>query len=112
MVICNMLYGLLVCIMNWISIGKRLNYKQEIKRTFILPAICALVMGVLADLEFEIIYSYTASYAVALLPAVVTAVIVYVVLIIMTKTVTEQELLAMPKGRSLVKLLKKIRVLR
>ena len=112
MVICNMLYGLLVCIMNWISIGKRLDYKQEIKRTFILPAICALVMGVLADLEFEIIYSYTASYAVALLTAVVTAVIIYVVLIIMTKTVTEQELLAMPKGRSLVKLLKKIRVLR
>ena len=69
-------------------------------------------MGVLADLEFEIIYSYTASYAIALLTAVVTAVIIYVVLIIMTKTVTEQELLAMPKGRSLVKLLKKIRVLR
>ncbi|MCR5205121.1 MAG: polysaccharide biosynthesis protein [Lachnospiraceae bacterium] len=112
MVICNMLYGFLVCAMNWITIRKRLNYKQEIKRTFILPAICSLLMGILSEYEFEILYSYTASYAVALLPAVVTAVIIYIVLIIMTKTVTEEELLAMPKGRSIVKLLKKLRLLR
>lgn len=112
MVICNMLYGFLVCVMNWISIGKTLKYKQEIRRTFILPAICSLAMGLLAMLEFEIIYGYTASYAVALLPTVISAVIIYTVLIIMTKTVTEKELLAMPKGKGLVRLLKKIRLLR
>ena len=112
MVICNMLYGLLVCILNWYTIGKTLKYKQEVKRTFILPAICALVMGLLADYTYEIIYGYTNSMAVALIPAIIAAVMIYTVLILLTKTVTEEELLDMPKGKSIVRLLKKIRLLK
>ena len=112
MVICNMLYGLLVCILNWYTIGKTLKYKQEIKRTFILPAICALGMGLLADYTYEIIYGYTNSMAVALIPAIIAAVMIYTVLILLTKTVTEEELLDMPKGKSIVRLLKKIRLLK
>ena len=112
MVLGNMLYGLLVCAMNWWTIGKRLKYKQELKKTFILPAICALIMGLLANLEYEILYGYFASYVVALGPTVITAIIVYVLLIVMTKTVTEEELNEMPKGRKLVRFLKKIHVMR
>ena len=112
MVICNMFYGLLVCILNWYTIGKTLKYKQEIKRTFILPAICALAMGLLADYTYEIIYGYTNSMAVALIPAIIAAVMIYTVLILLTKTVTEEELLDMPKGKSIVRLLKKIRLLK
>ena len=110
MVICNMLYGLLVCIMNWRTIGKRLNYKQEIKKTFILPALCSAIMGLLANYVYEIIYGYTASYAIALIPAFISAVFIYTVLIILSKTVTEEELLAMPKGKSIVRILKKLRM--
>jgi len=112
MVICNMLYGFLVCAMNWHTIGKTLKYKQEIKRTFILPAICAAVMGLLASLMYELLLGYTYSRLVALLPTIFAAIMIYAVLIILTKTVTEEELKVMPKGRTIVKLLKKLRLLR
>ncbi|MBR4540877.1 MAG: polysaccharide biosynthesis protein [Lachnospiraceae bacterium] len=112
MVICNMLYGLLVCAMNWYSIGKTLNYKQEIKRTFILPAICAAAMGALASLMYELLFGYTHSRLVALVPTIFAAIMIYAVLIILTKTVTEEELKTMPKGRTIVSLLKKLRLLR
>ena len=112
MVICNMLYGLCVCIMNWISIGKALHYKQEVRRTFIQPAICSVIMGGSAYFIYKTIYSYTYSNAIAIIPAVIAAVIIYSVLIIMTKTITEEELLSMPKGKAFVRLMKKMRVLR
>ena len=112
MVICNMLYGLLVCAMNWRSIGKALGYKQEIKRTFILPAICAAVMGILASLMYELLLGYTYSRLVALVPTIFAAIMIYAGLIILTKTVTEEELKVMPKGGTLVRLLKKLKLLR
>ncbi|MBR6474672.1 MAG: polysaccharide biosynthesis protein [Lachnospiraceae bacterium] len=112
MVICNMLYGLLVCALNWWSIAKALNYKQEIKRTFLLPAICALLMGVVTDYTYEFVYGYTYSMALALIPAFIVAVLVYAVLILLTKTVTEDELLEMPIGKKIVRILKKIRLIR
>lgn len=112
MVICNMLYGFLVCAMNWHTIGKTLGYKQEVKRTFILPAVCAVVMGFIASLMYELLYAYTYSRLVALVPTIFAAIMIYAVLIILTKTVTEEELKVMPKGRTIVKLLKKLRLLR
>ena len=112
MVICNMLYGFLVCAMNWYTIGKRLDYKQEIKRTFILPAVCSAIMGVLASLLYELLYSYTSSRLVALVPTIFAAIMIYAVLVILTKTVTEEELKVMPKGRTIVKVLKKMKLLR
>lgn len=112
MVICNMLYGFLVCAMNWYTIGKTLGYKQEVKRTFILPAVCAVVMGFIASLMYELLYAYTYSRLVALVPTIFAAIMIYAVLIILTKTVTEEELKVMPKGRTIVKLLKKLRLLR
>ena len=112
MVICNMLYGFLVCAMNWHTIGKTLKYKQEIKRTFILPAICAAVMGLLASLMYELLLGYTYSRLVALVPTIFAAIMIYAVLIILTKTVTEEELKEMPKGRTIVRLLKKLKLLR
>lgn len=35
----------MMCILNALAIRKYLRYRQEIKRTFVVPAICAAVMG-------------------------------------------------------------------
>ena len=112
MVVANMFYGFCVCVMNWVSIARRLKYKQEVVKTFILPAVCSAVMGGCAYFIYKTVYSYTFSNAIAVIPAVVAAVIIYTVLIILTRTVTEEELKSMPKGMTLVGVLKKMRVLR
>ena len=36
---------ILMCILNGFAIKKYLHYRQEFKRTFMVPAICAAVMG-------------------------------------------------------------------
>ena len=61
---------------------------------------------------YELLYAYTYSRLVALVPTIFVAIMIYAVLIILTKTVTEEELKEMPKGRTIVKLLKKLRLLR
>ena len=41
LVIGNVTFALVVCVLNWLSIGNALGYKQEVKTTFVLPAVCS-----------------------------------------------------------------------
>ena len=41
----NILFALFMCILNGISIRRFLNYRQEMKKTFILPTIASGIMG-------------------------------------------------------------------
>ena len=54
----------------------------------------------------------TGSIVISAVPAIIMAVVVYFTLVILFRAVTEEELQAMPKGRLLVKVAKKCRLLR
>ena len=44
----NMLFALFVCLLNGRAIARYLRYRQEIRRTFLIPSIASLFMGVVA----------------------------------------------------------------
>ena len=48
LVIGNVTFALVVCILNWYSIGRVLHYRQEVRTTFLLPLLAASVMGMAA----------------------------------------------------------------
>ncbi|MBR4341667.1 MAG: polysaccharide biosynthesis protein [Lachnospiraceae bacterium] len=112
MVIGNMLYGLCVCIFNWISIKKALNYKQEVIKTFIMPCICSLIMGGVAYLLYWFLCNEIYNHVIMVVPVVFFAIILYGVLIVITRTVTKEELKTMPMGGKIVKLFTKIHLLK
>lgn len=112
MVIGNVTYGLLVCILNWNSISKLLNYSQEIKTTFIIPALSSLAMGLAALGIYKLIYLIVPSNTLATLIAICVAVPVYFALLILLKGVSKQELAEFPKGALLVKIAVKMKLIR
>lgn len=110
-VLANISFGLLMCIFNANSIRKYSGYRQEVRRTFIIPAICSVGMGVVVWLVYQLILYVLRSNTIATIVAIVAGVCVYAALLLLMRGLTEQEILRFPKGRSLVALAKKLHLL-
>ncbi len=111
LVIGNVTFSLVVCILNWISVGKILNYKQEVKKTFLIPTACAAIMGVLAYFTYYGLYSVIKMNSVSTLAAVIVAVGAYFCLLLLFKGVTGEELYEMPLGRTLARIAGKLHLI-
>jgi stage V sporulation protein B len=111
LVLGNVTFPLVVCILNWLSVEKHLNYQQEVVKTFIIPAISAAIMGAVAGLTYWGLHTLISSVIISLVLSVIVAIIIYFMLLIFLKGVNEEELSAVPKGHLLIKLLKKLHML-
>lgn len=110
LVFANMLFGLLMCIFNWMAIRRYLRCRQEIKKTFVLPSVCALFMGVAAFGVQKALHELVGN-SISTVIAIAVAVIVYGVLLLKLRCVTRREIMAMPGGRKLVPLLHSLHLL-
>jgi stage V sporulation protein B len=111
LVIGNVSFALVICILNWISIEKYLNYKQEIMKTFAIPTISAGLMGVVTYFTYLGLHLATGSYAISTILSLPVAVLVYFGLLIFMKGIEENELYNLPKGEAIVRILKKLHLL-
>lgn len=111
LVISNIVFALVVSILNWISVARLLSYKQEIKKTFIIPTGCSIFMAGVAYLVYWVSYNTAKSNTISTLLAIIFAVIVYGVLLLVFKAVTETELVKMPMGRTLARIAVKLHLL-
>ncbi len=112
LVIGNVIFALIVCILNQISIRKYLGYKQEIVKTFAIPSASAAVMGVFTFLTYFLFMKLIKINSISTLFAVVVAVITYFVMMLLLKGITQEELKIFPKGDVLIKIAKKVRLLK
>lgn len=110
-VIANMLFGLTMCMLNGACIADYLQYHQEVKKTFILPAVASAIMGVAAWLVYQLLFMLSSSNAVSTIAAIVVAIPMYGVLLLLMKCVDEVELYDFPMGARLVKVAKALRLL-
>ena len=111
LVIGNMIFPLIISILNWRMLKKETGYVQELDRTFLRIGLCTVFMSVLALLIYRGLYFFTKSNAVSLCGAIGLAMIIYFVMLIMFRAVTEEELYDMPMGARLVRLAKKLRLM-
>ena len=112
LVCANILYSLVVCILNQISVRRHLKYKQEIMKTFIKPLVSAVVMGAVAFGVYHGLYLLLPVSRIVLLIAIGLGACVYFVMILFIGGVNEQELRAFPKGAMLVHVAKKMHLLK
>lgn len=110
LVIGNVTFALVVCILNWRSIGKALGYKQEVKTTFLLPGLSAIIMGIGCKFLYVGMKYVTNSTLFSFLFAFLMALFIYAVMLLLFQVITEDELLEMPLGRSMHKLLAKMHI--
>ena len=108
----NMVFALSMCILNARSIRKNLYYKQEIIKTFLMPFICAGVMGIIVYMVYCYTSVKTNSRLMQTAIPILVGAPVYAILLIGTKTITKNEILQMPMGRMMVNILQKVRLLK
>ena len=107
LVIGNVTFALVVCVLNWISLEHAQGYHQEIRTTFVLPVICSLIMGAVSWAIYTGLFHLVHSTILSLTVAVIAAMAIYAVLILVTHSVTDEELRQMPMGTGLLRLKKR-----
>jgi stage V sporulation protein B len=110
-VLANMLFSLVMCVLNHLAIYRHLHYRQEIKRTFIIPFLCSLVMGGVTLLVYLLFNIFLPS-PVACLIAIFIALIVYFVLMILFKGFTKETFDEIPMGGTILRFLRKFGLFR
>lgn len=111
-VISNASFGLIMSLLNARSIQKYSGYRQEIKKTFLVPAISSAGMGIVVWLVYKLLFYVFRINAVATVISILAGAVVYAVLLLLLKGLNEREILRFPKGRLLVKLARKMRLLK
>lgn len=105
--IVTVLYSLLMCIFNGLSVRKQLHYKQEWDKTFLRPIVASLVMGIVVYGVYQGLYYVTANNLISLAAAICIGGGLYFVLIIKWRVLGEAELKGFPKGAFLVSIARK-----
>ena len=82
----------------------------DIKNTFVKPLLCTIPSIFAAIIVYFAVSLLISSKFIVIL-AIITAIFVYLVLVLKTKTVSEEEILMLPKGDKICKMLKKSRIL-
>lgn len=106
----NILFSVVCCILNVQSMKKYLHFKGEIRKTYMEPFLASAIMGVAAYAIYQAVFSVTKRPSIALLVAILLAVIVYLILYVVISHTKEEEMLQFPMGRHIVRILHKIRI--
>ena len=109
-VVACMAFGLLMCILNWLSIAKHLRYHQEIRRTFVIPLIASAVMGGIVWLLYFIL-SRSSTELVSVIISSVVGMLVYFVVLMLLRGVRESEIRSLPGGNIVAGIAKLFRLL-
>lgn len=107
----NIIYSLVMCLLNQWSVHKHLKYKIDYVKIFLKPGAAALVMGIVAFGVYHGLYLLIPVSRLVLLIAIGIAVCVYFAVLLLIGGVSESELKAFPKGMMLVHYAKKFHLL-
>ena len=97
LVIGNVTFALVVCILNWISIGRALR-----------PLLASLIMGIVTLASYTLMHLITHSNLVSLAVSVPLSMGVYGLLIILLQVVTAEELPQMPFGIRILRVCQRV----
>ncbi|MBR4670717.1 MAG: polysaccharide biosynthesis protein [Butyrivibrio sp.] len=117
--IVTIIYSFMMCILNNIVMKKHIPIKYDFRKTYLLPVISALVMGIVAfciHMIFEKLFKLFIGSAYfcnlfATMIAVMVAMFVYFAVLIKSGGASEEDIKRFPKGTGIARILKKLRIL-
>lgn len=109
--IATIVYSFLMCVLNQRAVRKYLDYKQDMKKIFVLPFLASVIMGIVAYFAYKLLFAVLKSNAVSLLISVAVAAFVYGILILKLGVLNKDDILAMPKGKKLAGILAKLHLI-
>ena len=111
LVFANVVFALCMCILNARQMRRYLRYRQEIVKTYIGPALASITMGVVTYLVYTGFSRFIRRGSLAVLVAILAAMLSYAIAVVKFHVINEVELRAMPKGRGLVRIFKKMHLM-
>lgn len=113
----NILFAVVVCVLNALAMRKYMHYRQELKKTFAIPAIASAIMGVVVFAIYMVLQNALAflgtkaASAVIVCVCLIVAVVIYFSAIILLKGVKEEDLRKIPGGRTVIAVAKRCNLL-
>ena len=108
----NALFAFFMCILNAASLRRYSGYHQEVAKTFMVPFISSVVMGISVFGVYHGMMLILHNNSISTLVAIVIGVAIYAVMMLLLKGLTEDELRKFPKGNVLIRLAKKTHLLK
>ena len=87
-----------------------MRYNQELVRTFAIPAIASIVMGIVIGL-LNMLLSKSAGKALTVFVGIGVGAIVYFAVLILLKGINEHDLRSMPGGRTVLSIARRFRLM-
>lgn len=107
----NILFAAVICVLNGRAIRRYLRCRQEIRRTFLIPAAASALMGAAAYGCYGGLSSILQSNAVPALVSILAGAAVYGCLLLKLGGVKESELASIPGGGAVVTIGRRLRLL-
>ena len=102
---------LVAAVFNLIMLTRITRVKLNYKQMLVKPTLCSIIMSVgcvVAYKVFDIVFGNT----ISTLLSICVAVMIYLVTMLLLKGITEKDFESIPKGRTLVRIFKKMKLLR
>ncbi len=107
----NIIFALVVSVLNALSIRRYIFYRQEIRKTFIVPAISSIIMAFGAYAIWYVLHLFLGNSFATIL-AILCAVVIYGISLVAFRGITRSEMLKLPKGKVFVDLFTRMGLLR
>lgn len=110
-IVSKIVFSLIMCIMNAHDIRETIGYVQERQRTYVIPAIAAAIMGGVAFVLNTVLDIFMPG-RLATLIVIIVSIVVYAISLLKFGGLSEDELLSMPKGATLISICRKLHLLK
>ena len=100
----NVVFPLIVCTLNCRSVARLLRYRWNVASIFVIPFLCAAVMGLACWGVYALLLRLTGVMVLAFVVAFVVAVAVYALALLKSHCFSKRELRELPMGGKLLRL--------
>jgi stage V sporulation protein B len=102
-----MIFPFTVGLLNEFRIGFEAAYKQEWLKTFILPVVFSALMAVISYFAYEGLLFLVDNELISLIGSIIIGAVVYGVMMILSRTISREEMLEFPMGGRIVRFIEK-----
>lgn len=104
----NVVFPLIVCLLNCRSVSRLLRYRWNVASIFIVPLLCALIMGAVCYGVYALLLKLTGVMLAAFVVSFLIAVAVYALLLLKSHCFSKRELRELPMGGKILRLAMKL----
>ena len=103
----TVVYNMIAFSLSFIMLWRYIKQKPNLKEIFIKPIIASIFMGIMTVFAYKIMIYINLSNAIATILSIVVAIVVYLVFVLMLRILNKEEILQLPYGNKICKLVYK-----